>query len=69
MGTALVIAFVFGWKLAFVVMAFLPILIASGMLQTRIMTGFAKGDKERIEEGGKVSRKEISAKTKPEMSV
>ena len=44
----------FGWKLAFVLAAILPVMISVGMLQTRMMTGYAKGGQKALEEGGKV---------------
>ena len=54
MGTAIIIAFVFGPKLACVVIAFLPFLVFSGLAQGKLMQGFSKGDKTLSEEGGKV---------------
>ncbi len=56
MGASLLIAFIFGWKLAFVVVSFLPLLVISGMIQGRIVRGANKGGKKAIEEGGKVSK-------------
>ena len=54
-GSALIIAFYFGWKLAFVVVAFLPLIVLSGAIQARLMTGSARKDKESMEEGAGVS--------------
>ena len=50
------IAFIFGWKLAFVVVSFLPLIVISGMVQGRIIRGANKGGKKAIEEGGKVKK-------------
>lgn len=52
--TALVIAFVFGWKLACVVVSFMPLLVLSGIAQGTLLQGFNKGDNKAVEEGGKV---------------
>ncbi len=49
------IAFIFGWKLAFVVVSLLPLIVISGMVQGRIVRGANKGGKKAIEEGGKVT--------------
>lgn len=54
MVTSLVIAFVYGWKLAFVVLGFLPLLVISGIVQGSLMKGFSKSDHDALEEGGKV---------------
>ena len=61
MGASLLIAFIFGWKLAFVVVSFLPLIVISGMVQGRIIRGANKGGKKAIEEGGKVTRDPIVA--------
>ena len=53
-GASVLIAFIFGWKLTCVLMAFLPFLIASGLLQGRLYAGFSRGEKDYIEQGGKV---------------
>jgi len=53
-GAALAIAFTFGWKLAFVVTAFLPLIVMSGLMQARLMAGSAKRDKDSLEEASKV---------------
>jgi len=52
---ALTIAFVFGWKLACVVVAFLPMLVGAGIIQARQMSGAAKGDKQALEAGGQIA--------------
>ena len=52
--TALLIAFIFGWKLASVVVAFLPLIMLSTMFQRRLAKDAMKGNRTAIEEGGKV---------------
>ena len=54
MGVAVVIAFVYGWKLALVVCAFLPLLVVSGVVQGKLLSGFSKQNRGRLEEGAKV---------------
>ncbi|CAK8671951.1 unnamed protein product [Clavelina lepadiformis] len=60
-GSALIIAFTFGWKLAFVVVAFLPLIVFSGLIQARLMTGSAKRDKDSLEEASTVVSEAIES--------
>ncbi|CAH2305688.1 bile salt export pump [Pelobates cultripes] len=57
---AIIIAFYFSWKLSLVVLCFLPLIGLSGVLQAKLLTGFANQDKEALEEAGKVSSEAIS---------
>ncbi|ELU18040.1 hypothetical protein CAPTEDRAFT_197681 [Capitella teleta] len=59
MGTGLVIAFVFGWKLALVVVCFLPIIMASGMIQGRMSEGNSKRNVQSLEDGAKLATEAI----------
>ena len=54
---ALIVAFMAGWKLTFVVLCFTPLLILSGYLQGRTQSkaGQSKTAKSFAEEGGRVS--------------
>jgi hypothetical protein len=40
--------------LTLLILAFVPLMVAGGFLQTRLMTGFASKDKETFEDAGKV---------------
>jgi len=60
-GSAMVIAFYFGWKLAFVVVAFLPLIVLSGVVQAQLMTGSARRDKDSMEEASVVVSEAIEA--------
>ena len=51
----LTIAFVYGWKLTLVVLAFLPVIMVSGRVQGRVIAGSAKSGKSVLHEAGKVS--------------
>lgn len=59
-GIGLILAFVYGWAITLVILAFVPFLILSGVLQTKLMTGFAGKDKKVIEEAGKLTNEAIS---------
>jgi ABC-type bacteriocin/lantibiotic exporter with double-glycine peptidase domain len=54
MGTGLIIAFIYGWQLTLLILAFLPLLIIGGFLQVRILAGVAGQNKQALEEAGKV---------------
>lgn len=53
--TALIVAFIYSWNLTLVILAFMPLMIGVGVVQSRLVAGFAKGDKKAMEEAGKVS--------------
>ncbi|XP_041479457.1 ATP-dependent translocase ABCB1-like [Lytechinus variegatus] len=59
LAAAIVIGFVFGWKLALVVLACVPLLVAAGGLQLRLMQGTQKRDSELLEEAGKIAAEAI----------
>ncbi|XP_025093404.1 LOW QUALITY PROTEIN: multidrug resistance protein 1-like [Pomacea canaliculata] len=52
--SALIIAFVFGWKLTLVVLAFLPIIIVAGIIQGKVIAGSSKSEKSQLQEAGKI---------------
>jgi ATP-binding cassette subfamily B (MDR/TAP) protein 1 len=54
LGSALIISFVFSWQLTLLILGFVPFMIAGGFLQSGLMTGFAKNDKEILEDASKV---------------
>ena len=51
---SLTIAFIFGWKLSLVSLAFVPFLIGTGYAQAKLLVGFAAQSMDVVEEGGKV---------------
>lgn len=53
-GVAVIISFYFSWKLSLVIMCFLPLLALSGGFQAKMLTGFAKQDKQAMEDAGRV---------------
>ena len=53
-GVAVIIAFIFGWQLTLLVLAFLPLIAMSGLLQTKFQRGMAATKKSSNENIGKV---------------
>ena len=54
LATGVIISFAYSWQLTLLVIAFIPLMIAGGFLETRLITGFAKNDKKSLENAGKV---------------
>ncbi|XP_051842179.1 bile salt export pump isoform X1 [Antechinus flavipes] len=59
-GVALIISFIFSWKLSLVITCFLPFLALSGAIQARMLTGFASLDKNALEVTGQISNEALS---------
>uniref|UniRef100_H0V6N1 Bile salt export pump n=1 Tax=Cavia porcellus TaxID=10141 RepID=H0V6N1_CAVPO len=57
---AMIIAFLFSWKLSLVILCFFPFLALSGALQTKMLTGFASQDKEALERAGQITNEALS---------
>ncbi|XP_067948635.1 ATP-dependent translocase ABCB1-like [Watersipora subatra] len=57
---ALLIAFVYIWELGLAAMLFIPVMIAAGKVQERMVRGHSLQDKLGIEEGGKMAQEAIS---------
>ncbi|XP_076306516.1 ATP-dependent translocase ABCB1-like isoform X6 [Tachypleus tridentatus] len=53
--TSLVIAFVFGWKLALGLLVVVPILLVAGAVQMKVLKGNQKRDSELMENAGNVA--------------
>ena len=41
LGVGIILAFIYGWSLTLVVLAFVPFMVIAGFLQTYLLTGFA----------------------------
>uniref|UniRef100_A0A3Q2PD45 Bile salt export pump n=1 Tax=Fundulus heteroclitus TaxID=8078 RepID=A0A3Q2PD45_FUNHE len=54
-GVALIMSFYFSWKLTLLILCFLPFIALSGGFQAKMLTGFAKQDKQAMESAGQVS--------------
>ncbi|GAB1286397.1 Bile salt export pump [Apodemus speciosus] len=57
---AMLIAFLFSWKLSLVVAVFFPLLALSGAVQTKMLTGFASQDKKALEKAGQITSEALS---------
>ncbi|XP_058478203.1 bile salt export pump-like [Solea solea] len=54
-GVAILMSFFFSWKLTMLILCFLPFIALSGGFQARMLTGFAKQDKQAMEAAGQIS--------------
>nr|XP_057907406.1 bile salt export pump-like [Doryrhamphus excisus] len=54
-GVAILMSFYFSWKLTLLILCFLPFIALSGGFQAKMLTGFAKQDKEAMESAGRIS--------------
>ncbi|XP_067658455.1 ATP-dependent translocase ABCB1-like isoform X1 [Haliotis asinina] len=55
----LVIAFIFGWKLALVVLGGVPVMALAGAIQMKAVTGNQKRDSELLEDAGKTAAEAV----------
>lgn len=54
-GVAILMSFYFSWKLTLLILCFLPFIALSGGFQAKMLTGFAKEDKQAMEAAGQIS--------------
>ncbi|XP_049919135.1 bile salt export pump-like [Epinephelus moara] len=54
-GVAILMSFYFSWKLTMLILCFLPFLALSGGFQAKMLTGFAKQDKQAMEAAGRIA--------------
>ncbi|XP_049426577.1 bile salt export pump [Epinephelus fuscoguttatus] len=54
-GVAILMSFYFSWKLTMLILCFLPFLAMSGGFQAKMLTGFAKQDKQAMEAAGRIA--------------
>nr|QUF59436.1 ATP-binding cassette transporter Abcb1-3 [Brachionus angularis] len=59
-GIGLIISFVYGWTITLLILSFVPFMIISGGIQTKMLAGFSGKDKIVIEEAGKITNEAIS---------
>ena len=53
-GTGIAIAFIYGWQMTLLILAFLPLLVLGGFFQVRMLAGISGSNKAALEEAGKV---------------
>ncbi|XP_074483183.1 bile salt export pump isoform X2 [Sebastes fasciatus] len=54
-GVAVLMSFYFSWKLTMLILCFLPFIALSSGFQAKMLTGFAKQDKQAMETAGRIS--------------
>ncbi|XP_073486150.1 ATP-binding cassette sub-family B member 5-like isoform X1 [Aquarana catesbeiana] len=59
MGLSIILAFIFGWEMSLLIMALTPILVTTGLLETRALTGFANRDKKELQQAGKIATEAV----------
>ncbi|KAM4688619.1 ATP-binding cassette sub-family B member 5-like [Discoglossus pictus] len=57
---SVILAFVYGWELSLLILAMMPVLVITGLLQTRALTGFANCDKKELQHAGKIATEVVS---------
>ncbi len=53
LGLGIALAFAYSWPIALCTIGFLPLMIISAVLQSKLLTGFSKKDKQNLEDAGK----------------
>ncbi|XP_063777832.1 ATP-binding cassette sub-family B member 5-like isoform X2 [Pseudophryne corroboree] len=59
MGLSLIIAFAFGWEMSLLLLAMTPVLVITGLLEVRALTGFANRDKKELQQAGKIATEAV----------
>ncbi|XP_035829100.1 ATP-dependent translocase ABCB1 isoform X2 [Aplysia californica] len=59
MGTAIVISFIYGWKLTLVILGFMPFIVLGGIMEVKLLAGQSGKNKEALEGAGKVATESI----------
>ncbi|CAH2282580.1 ATP-binding cassette sub-family B member 5-like isoform X1 [Pelobates cultripes] len=59
MGLSIILGFAFGWELSLLILGMTPILVVTGLLETRALTGFANRDKKQLQHAGKIATETV----------
>lgn len=60
LGIGLGLSFAYSWTITLLVLGFMPFIIISGILQTKLLTGFSASDKAVLEKAGNIANESIS---------
>jgi ABC-type bacteriocin/lantibiotic exporter with double-glycine peptidase domain len=60
-GVGLALSFAYAWAITLLILGFVPLIVISGAVQVKLMTGFTGKDKDTIEETGKLTNEAISS--------
>ena len=53
--SSLVLAFIYSWQLTLLTLAFVPLMMFAGAVQTKLNTSFAVDEQKKLTESGSVS--------------
>lgn len=59
MGAGIIISFIFGWEMTLLILVLTPVLVITGFLETRALTGFANRDKKQLQFAGKIATEAV----------
>ncbi|XP_040289632.1 ATP-binding cassette sub-family B member 5-like isoform X1 [Bufo bufo] len=55
MGVGIIVSFIFGWEMTLLILVMTPVLVITGLLETRALVGFANRDKKQLQYAGKIA--------------